>query len=79
MGKTSLAHMSHSDGTLFQKNYSMVRASCPAELHNYTQRMFLIDIHLLYMNCLCLCYSDDKMRTFICLFVCVMDDLSLIA
>lgn len=26
VGKTALSHMFHSDGTLFQKNYSMVRA-----------------------------------------------------
>lgn len=26
VGKSALSHMFHSDGTLFQKNYSMVRA-----------------------------------------------------
>lgn len=36
VGKTSLTQMFHSDGMLFQKNYSMVRALCSSILQIYT-------------------------------------------
>lgn len=42
VGKTALSHLFNSDGSLFQKNYSMVRGLDAGVLQFYTEVYFIL-------------------------------------